>query len=286
MTDQVQQPIQVSNQDTPAQPSASPSFAVPQEYQSAGWTEKVKSVDDLWKLTANSQSLLGKRPAGIPTSDAPPEEWDKFNAALGVPDAADKYELSGSDKLPPEMDLTPYIAEAQGLFHKAKLTPSQAKMVWDGYLEMQVNNVDGVKAQSAEREAELDKQFNDMSAKLFGDKYGEVSTKAQEFITQALPEELRPSLQNLSDNPQALLAVIKMADYARNEIATIKAKYGQEDRLSSGGGAAPADLDSVKKSLLDARTKAQKAAPFSIERKQTEADMDKLRQQLAKMVNV
>ena len=286
MTDQVQQPIQVSNQDAPAQQSASPSFAVPQEYQSAGWTEKVKSVDDLWKLTANSQSLLGKRPAGIPTADAPPEEWDKFNAALGVPDVADKYELVGSDKLPPEMDLTPYIAEAQGLFHKAKLTPSQAKMVWDGYLEMQVNNVDGFKAQSAEREAELDKQFNDMSAKLFGDKYGEVSTKAQEFITQALPEDLRPSLQNLSDNPQALLAVIKMADYSRNEIATIKAKYGQEDRLSSGGGAAPADLDSVKKSLLDARTKAQKAAPFSIERKQAEADMDKLRQQLAKMVNV
>jgi len=83
-----------------------------------------------------------------------------------------------------------------------------------------------------------------------------------------------------------MMSFIDFAENTHSEILKIKKQYGQEDRLSSGGGAAPADLDSVKKSLLDARTKAQKAAPFSIERKQAEADMDKLRQQLAKMVNV
>ena len=84
----------------------------------------------------------------------------------------------------------------------------------------------------------------------------------------------------------ALLAIIKMADYARTEISSIKQQYGQEDRLASGNGTAPTDLATLKKGLLEARDKATKAAPFSPERKQAEAEMDKLRQQLAKMVNV
>ena len=47
-------------------------FSVPEAYKDAGWAQNIKSPDDLWGQFANAQSLIGKRPAGIPLADGGP----------------------------------------------------------------------------------------------------------------------------------------------------------------------------------------------------------------------
>jgi hypothetical protein len=79
-------PETTSTPEIAPQEQASNDFSIPESYQDRGWAKDIKSQEDLWKLTDNAQSLIGKRPAGIPTADAPQEEWDKFYQALGRPE--------------------------------------------------------------------------------------------------------------------------------------------------------------------------------------------------------
>lgn len=260
-------------------------FTIPQEYADRGWAKegKVKSPDDLFKAYDNAQSLLGKRPAGIPANDAPQEEWDKYyNSAR--PESPDKYDFGKFEGLPEGLDVAPYEAKAKALAHKIGLTSKQAGDMWKEYLSMEIEGVEGFKKQSAEQQAKLDQEFQDLTGKLFGDKYDDVSAKAQEFIKTALPEELRPAIQGLENNPQALVAMIKLAEYSQNEIATIKAKYTGEDSLSGGGGQnAGLTVADIQSKMIEARTKAQKAAPFHPDRAAAEQELNKLREQLSRM---
>ncbi len=259
------------------------SFAVPQEYQGAGWTEKVKSVDDLWKLTANSQSLLGKRPAGIPAADAPPEEWDKFYATLGRPEAPDKYGLPKIEGLPEGFDIAPYEGRFKELAHKVGLTPKQAEKAWQEYMGAEIGAYGEQTKAQAERQAQMEKEFNDLSSKLFGDQFDAYSKQAQEFLGKALPPELQVDWQNMDNT--TLAAFIQMTKYAQGEIDAVKKQYGGEDKLASGGQSASMSMEEVRAELVKANSELQKAKIFSPEYKQIEENRNKLRETLSRMVN-
>ena len=40
-------------------------FFVPDEYKEQGWAKNISSYDDLWKMNANAQSLIGKKTIGL-----------------------------------------------------------------------------------------------------------------------------------------------------------------------------------------------------------------------------
>lgn len=53
-------------------------FFVPDEYKEQGWAKNINSYDDLWKMNANAQSLIGKKTIGIPTNTSTDEEWNDY----------------------------------------------------------------------------------------------------------------------------------------------------------------------------------------------------------------
>lgn len=93
-------------------------FAVPDEYKEKGWSEKIKSQEDLWKQVDNLQALVGKK-AIVPNPETATEaELDNFYNELR-PEA---YTLpEGSDESVGEM-FTGWAKEAglsQHQFEKA-----------------------------------------------------------------------------------------------------------------------------------------------------------------------
>jgi hypothetical protein len=54
--------------------------------------ESFKDIGSLAKSYVESQKMIGGS-VRIPKEDAPPEEWAKFHAKLGVPESPDKYEF-------------------------------------------------------------------------------------------------------------------------------------------------------------------------------------------------
>ena len=233
MSDQQESQSQASDQQPPSE-----TFAVPDAYKDRGWVEKIKSPDDLWKMTDNAQSLLGKRPAGIPANDAPQEEWDKFYQAAR-PESPDKYAFSDIEGLPEGVDLTSYKSEAQKAMHKAGLTQRQADALWKEYVGLEMGAV------KTSQEG-LDKRFDEVAAKVLGDKLGPAQTIAQEAIKTYVSEELRTSFAN---NPDGMVAMIELANGYEGKIAEkdaeierIKTEYGAEGKLPSGEQASSTDI--------------------------------------------
>ncbi len=283
MTDQPS--AQQASNPAPQQQAPAPSsegFAIPESYSSRGWTEKVKSYDDLWKLADNSQSLLGKRVA--PADDAPPEDWDNFYKTIGRPDAPDKYTLPDIEGVPEGFDLTEFKGTAQKLMHEAGLNQRQANKLWEAYLKTELETAGKNKEAMAEHNKKLDAEFDELTGKLFGDKFEEVAGRAQAFIKENLPQELIPVVQELEGNPKALAAFIAFADRTSSQIEAVKKKYGAEDSLKSGQQTASGtSREDILKQLTEKKVAASKADPFSPDRKRLETEIEELRGSLQKM---
>lgn len=227
MTEPQEQPSQATNPPV----SEAPAFVVPDAYKDRGWVEKVKSPDDLWKTLDNAQSLLGKRPAGIPANDAPQEEWDKFYQAAR-PESAEKYTLGDIEGLPEGVDLAPYKASAQKLMFEAGLTQRQADAMWKQYVALEVG---AATSKQQESEADRDKRYDETVTKVFGDKKEQSEKIALDLINQYVPDELKDNVKALKDSPEAMVGMIALANQLHAEMEKIKAEYGAEGKLPDGG---------------------------------------------------
>lgn len=260
------------------------SFAIPEAYAERGWAKDIRSADDLWKLTDNAQSLIGKRPAGIPTKDAPQEEWDKFYRSMGRPDSADQYEFDASyDGMPEGVDMKAYEEKAKGFFHKLGLSPEKANEAWKEYVAMEMEGVEAHKASLAEREAEADKKFDEIGGKLYGDKFNAVSQEAKDYIAEILPDELKGSVEKMAGEPEVLLALISIAHESKNRIRQVEKEFGKEDTLSSGSQSAGESMHELQQRLIAAKEKWNKAGVFSPERKSAEDEIGELRGRISKL---
>lgn len=256
------------------------SFAIPEEYADRGWKEKIKSSDDLFKAYDNAQSLLGKK-FSPPSNEAPQEEWDAFFKNIGKPDAPDGYQLPDVGGLPEDVDLSEFQSKARQVMHEAGLSQKQAERLYQAYLKEELNTATANKEAIAKHQEALDKEFDEVTSKLFDGKFEEASAKAQSFMKNNLPPEIIPSVQALADtDPKSFAAMIALADKAQNQIADIKAKYGAEDNLNSGGQAQGVDKEAVLKQLTEAKVRAKNADPFSPDRKRAESEIQELRGRL------
>lgn len=275
MTEQAQQEQKSQNQSVIAgKPNEGSnreqenSFNIPEPYKGKGWVEKIKSPDDLWKALDGAQSLIGKRPAGIPANDAPDEEWEKFYAAAGRPENPDAYTLSDIEGV----DISEAKKEAAGILHAAGLNTKQAAKVWDMYLQ----SVQKDAASMKEKQVALDKEFDDLSTKIFGDKFEEKSKVAQEMIKSLVPKELIPSYEALADHPQALAAVIVALNGAKEQIDKVKQEYGAEGSIAGSGGAQPNDILQTRQELARLRNSREAIDPTNMRYKETLARIEEL----------
>lgn len=81
---------------------------------------------------ANLEKLLGHEKVPIPKGDDDVEGWDRFSKAMGIPDSADAYGLA-DPQIPEEMAKELQFDKKQfaEMAHGLKLTPNQAKGLWD-----------------------------------------------------------------------------------------------------------------------------------------------------------
>lgn len=253
-------------QDAPqSNPEPANSFTVPEAYASKGWAKDIKSPEDLWKLTDNAQSLIGKRQA--PAPDAPAEEWTNYMKQLGMPDKPDGYTLSDIEGVPEGMDLAPFKQQAQELMHKAGLTPRQADALWKEYIGIEL-------AASSKAQADADKIYNELTAKHFGEKLSEIEAVAQEAIKAFVPEELRGAISKAPSD--ALVAMQALAANAKAEIDRVKKEYGAEGKLPSGEAAPAVNIEQTRKELAAARSSVAATDPTHPEYKATRQKIEEM----------
>ena len=233
--------------------SSAPSFSIPEDYADRGWAEKIKSNDDLFKAYDNAQSMIGKRPAGIPSNDASDEEWNQFYKAMGRPDEP-KYDFTEPEGLPEGFDTTPFREQASEILHKAGLTPKQADKVYNEYLKMELESAGSQQEQSAEQQKQLDEQYDQLRKEHFADDAEKYETLLKEDFAKHVPQSLKETFGKLTDMPDVLTALMAYTKGKQGEIDRVKKEYGQEGNITTGNQSNGQSIDETRRELASLRS--------------------------------
>jgi hypothetical protein len=127
---------------------------ISEEYRNNKLLERVPDIDTLAKNYIEGQKYISKTRANIPAEDASQEEWDKFYGSLGRPENPDDY---GS--MMPEVEGILWdetkVKDFNKLFHSAGLTPKQAEIIREGYVDIIRNDIEMVQENTMKAEADL-----------------------------------------------------------------------------------------------------------------------------------
>ena len=202
--------------DINAKPPVTPSegsFVVPEAFKEKPYMKGIDSMEKLLTMLDGAQTLLGKKGPALPAADAPQAEKDAYYESIGRPKTAAEYTpvLVGADKTDPVV-----LPKLQNAFHKAGLTPEQAKIVWE---ESTVAFSEFAKDKGlADAAADID--FNKLATDSFGVDRDRVLARGKELITANLSPAMKPAIGKLDNN-----ALIVLADVLRN----MDKKYIKQD---------------------------------------------------------
>lgn len=169
------------------------SFAIPEAYRERGWTENLKSMDDVWQKLDNAQSLIGKRIAVPEWDKATPEEINKFYDNLRPKDISG-YQI---DESIPEGERESYSK----IFYEAGLAPDQAKNVQDRVLALAKEKYESDRSEDG---------YKALAKETLGDKYEDVVKSSTEHLRKVLSEDQQKVLDNLPND--AAVTVFKLVD--------------------------------------------------------------------------
>lgn len=182
--------------DTLSQP---PQFSIPDAYKDREWARGIDAPDKLWSKLDGAQTLIGKRPAGIPEMNAPKEQWDAFYKTLGRPDAPDAYQFKPLEGTTPDAEFEKTV---KNVFHEAGLTPKQAEIV-HGKISMALAEIDKQQKAAA---AQADVDFDKLANETFGANKDKALDLSRKLLTQYGPQGMMSHLEKLSNEHLLIVA--------------------------------------------------------------------------------
>ena len=177
------------------------STIIPEDYKGKPYMEQIKTVDDLFKTFDNAQSLIGQRQTDIPKADASEEEWTSYFEKIR-PEKADAYEFPETEYATKFGRNEEFTGKMQGLFHKAGLTPVQAKILIEGYDSELLETA----KQQAESKEQTTVQTQEIAKKVFKEGQEQAVKNANVLIEKFSPPEFDEQIKNLGDNERLVLA--------------------------------------------------------------------------------
>lgn len=185
--------------NTAATPGTEGGFFVPDEYKEAGWSKNIRSYDDLWKMNANAQGVIGKKTIGIPDDKSTDAEWSDFYSKTR-PEKAEDYalELDGDDK-----------GLFESLFYENGINTKQAAALVKGYKEsvekasQPLFSEDGYKKELAGRFGEQ----AEAKAKSVNEFIAKEADAADKAVLDRMPNNVIGIVYSLIDKVQTRYAV-------------------------------------------------------------------------------
>lgn len=120
----------------------------------------IQDVPKLAQAWVDTKALVGRKGVIVPKDNAPPEEWERFYQDLGRPPSPDNYGIVRPESWPQEVPFEEgLVTEFKSWAHQAGLTNRQAKVIYDAYVQANLNLVqqqqEQLKAGQAQVQTEL-----------------------------------------------------------------------------------------------------------------------------------
>jgi hypothetical protein len=190
---------------------------------------------------ANLEKLLGHEKVPIPKGDDDTEGWNRFSKAMGIPDKAEAYGLPDPQLAEGIQGMAVDKNKFSEIAHAHKLTPAQAKGLWEAYTSM-TNETFSKHMQ--EQEAQLDHTINSLKGE-WGDAY-ETNVELGQLVINKFadsPEMNDFVTATLSKSPLGIKFLAKLGDqFAEHNMGEFKMK-----RFSLGPEQAQEEIDKIVK---------------------------------------
>jgi hypothetical protein len=185
------------------------------------------------------EKLLGHEKVPIPKSADDVEGWNRFSKAMGIPDKAEGYGLSDVD-LPGNMkELSFDKNKFAETVHAFKLTPNQAKGLWDAYTKM---SMEAYNKYAQQHQQNLQTVVNQLRSE-WGDAYESNVDLGQTVISKfAGDKESEDYLTSvLTKDPRAIKFLARIGNqFAENKVGEFSYK-----RFSLTPEQSQAEIDSI-----------------------------------------
>jgi len=207
--------------------------AVPPEFREKPYF-KDKSFVDVMKEHDNLQTLLGKRPEGIPTKESSEEDWTKFLTSLR-PETADEYELPETDFSKSQGRSEDYIKSAKDILYKANVNKRQASEILKGFESFLGEAQSKADATSAEATKAREEEFEALLDKTYADQKQTVIDRTKKLMTDSVDASMKEKVAEvLKDIPNdTLFALTAVLDGVYKKHIAEDSPPGGDD-ISSG----------------------------------------------------
>lgn len=218
-----------------------PAFEVPDEYKDKEWAKNVlkseKPREEFFKMMDNAQSMIYKKSElQVPGENATPEQIKAFHKQLGVPEDPSAYNVKPVEWAEEDKPIGDFLnasrneafmGDIKAAAHAAGVTPAQLQALADAYdRSFAKQHKEAITAQIA-KEAELEKGFDELATKLFGDSKFTVVNNAKRMMEGLVPNEVKPYLAKLDNEALAVLASV---------LQGVTKRYVKEDAGFSNAG--------------------------------------------------
>lgn len=128
--------------------------SLPEDIRGEAVFDRAKDFHGICRSLASAEKMVGKDKMVIPNEHSGEEEWDNYHRIAGWPEKPEDYGIARAEDYPEELYNEDYAKAATELFHKIRLTKSQAKALH----EFQANTtLQAVKDKATTDEFEMDK---------------------------------------------------------------------------------------------------------------------------------
>lgn len=238
---------------TPPATATSTAFEIPDAYKEEPWVQNILKTDpanhkeEFFKAMKGAQALLGKRPElQVPGKDATPEQIKNFHKQLGVPDDANGYQIKPIEWSEEDKAIGAFInssrtesfmADIKTEAHKLGITPSQLQGLADAYDKNFVKHHRDTVTATMTKEAETEKNFDEVATTLFGEAKLTVLNNAKKMMENNVPAEVKPYLAKLDNESLLVLASV---------LNGVSKRYVKEDGLNTGGAPTGMNADQIR----------------------------------------
>ena len=226
----------------PIAPPAAPKFLkdiVPQDLHDRGYLKDLlekeltpETYSAVFKKLDGAETLIGKKPTGIPAADAKPEEIEAFYSKLGL-EKPEGYDIKLLGEKPDES----FAKEVQAAAHKGRLTQTQL----NGFLAELGPKVAARQKAVAEAQAARDKEFEVFVSEAMGPEFDKKVDRVKAAVAELAPEKARKFIDNIDNKSLALLVGL---------VDGILTKYAGEDDFKGNGGNGRGRAADDKESLV------------------------------------
>lgn len=229
--------------------------SLPAELQNEPTLAKYKSVEEALKGSVHAQKLVGKA-VEYPGADAKPDQVAEFRKRAGVPESADKYQITLPK--PPEGSGMEWdqkmLSGFLGKMHAAHARPEAVQAAIDTYVEHMATRWDqwrNLQAQSEQQDlsgavAELEKKWGPRDGPMWKHHQGRAELAVRTLMADAPPAAVQRIVESAND-PEVAHAFSLLAD------SLLERGFLGEDEMPSGMGGETAQQEADK--IRDAAAK-------------------------------